>query len=68
MMIGGWNNTNAYYHFNITGTGFEKTNYGILDYFRAITIMFLPPIVCIRDVTVVSKILYSKLLEYEIKI
>ena len=54
MMLGGWNNSYAF-NFNITGTGFDKTEFGVLDYFRAIAIMFLPPIVFIRNVTAMLK-------------
>ena len=46
-MIGNWSNTEMSY-ITINGTEYVKHHYGILDYLRAITIMFLPPIICIR--------------------
>ena len=51
-MIGSWNNSDAYVH-NYNYQDYQeyyKTNYTILDIVRAITIMFLPPLTCIRNV------------------
>ena len=51
-MIGSWNNSDAYIH-NYNYQDYQqyyKTNYTVLDILQAITIMFLPPLTCIRDV------------------
>lgn len=52
IMIGSWNNSDAYLHsYNFMDyKEYYKTNYTILDIVRAITIMFLPPLTCIRNV------------------
>ena len=57
-MIGNWSNTEMSY-VTINGTEYVKHHYGIVDYLRAITIMFLPPIICIRKVFMADWFLFS---------